>query len=313
MTSKTTTQTITGGACPNCGHYIAQESTTAKKATCPKCSTAVALTLVIGTHNKAVPCDDRCQYAWGPWCSCSCGGANHRRGYIDVEMVPAWILQRDADRIAKKEAVKVARAERVRASNADHLAAQIEAHPELDDLRAEGHWEVNGSPFASDMRHLVLTGQPLTPAQLYRTVNMVKSDRIRARVNAEREAQRAAELAERQATAQPCPTGRTAFAGTIIAVATSETRWGVGWRMLVKADAGWQVWVTIPKAILLSLPATDFPHDDQYQSARKRAFRGRRVELTATVEPALATAIEGTAKNPEGSLAELAGAGSMAA
>ena len=35
------------------------------------------------THNETTKCDDRCMYAKGWDCTCSCGGANHGRGYIE--------------------------------------------------------------------------------------------------------------------------------------------------------------------------------------------------------------------------------------
>lgn len=35
---------------------------------------------VVGTVT-ATPCDERCFYAEGPQCSCSCGGINHGKGH----------------------------------------------------------------------------------------------------------------------------------------------------------------------------------------------------------------------------------------
>jgi hypothetical protein len=48
---------------------------------CPTCRTPTAGQPIRGTHNAARRCDDRCMYAKGPDCVCSCGGANHGKGY----------------------------------------------------------------------------------------------------------------------------------------------------------------------------------------------------------------------------------------
>lgn len=36
------------------------------------------------------PCDARCMYATGEDCECSCGGANHRCGFIGKEEAPSF-------------------------------------------------------------------------------------------------------------------------------------------------------------------------------------------------------------------------------
>lgn len=48
---------------------------------CPTCRTPTHGHVINATHSAARRCDDRCMYAKGPDCVCSCGGKNHGRGY----------------------------------------------------------------------------------------------------------------------------------------------------------------------------------------------------------------------------------------
>ena len=76
--------------------------------------------------------------------------------------------------------------------------------------------------------------------------------------------------------------------------------------MLVQADAGWQVWVTMPREMLRQNPTTGYD-DRNYQQARRESFKGRRVAVTATLKRALADATQGTGLRPDGRLLDLAG------
>jgi hypothetical protein len=77
-------------------------------------------------------------------------------------------------------------------------------------------------------------------------------------------AQRAAEQAELDA-AEPCPTGRVAITGEILAIKLQESYYGDTWKMLVKDDRGFKVWGSIPSSL--------------------HASRGARVTFMAAVEP----------------------------
>jgi hypothetical protein len=94
-------QTTAGGTCPQDGHVVAFADGR-KTATCPLCSTSITLTTVTGTYSDKVPCNQACQYATGPMCTCVCGGENHQAGYIDAVTVPATIRTRDAARHTTK-------------------------------------------------------------------------------------------------------------------------------------------------------------------------------------------------------------------
>lgn len=81
---------------------------------------------------------------------------------------------------------------------------------------------------------------------------------------AEMEAKRAAETAA--AAPVPVTDAKIKIAGEVLTVKAQETRYGVVTKMLIKTDAGWKIWGTVPSAM---------PHPE----------RGDRVSLEATVVP----------------------------
>lgn len=162
---------IAVGACGNCGYGIAL--TTGTRTTCPNCTEKVALRWVAGTHNKQIPCDWTCQYARSNRCSCSCGGANHGAGYIQVDMVPSFIRQRDAE----AHAAKIRRAQQRRQSAKNTAAAaataQVAAHPELTVLLNSPEY---AEGFMGDLRRELRYGRPLSTRQLDAAIRIVRED-----------------------------------------------------------------------------------------------------------------------------------------
>lgn len=252
------------GPCPDCGYVIASTETT--QVTCPACTARVALTWVVGAHNERMPCDSRCQYAVRDHCSCQCGGDNHGAGYIQVDVVPAWVRQRDADRHTAKVAARAAKAAAEKARRRDVRADLIAEHPDLADLAdTDRYW----GRFADDMRTALQRGE-MTPRQIEAAVDMVHRTREREAAQAERDARKAAAAA----AGVTAPTGRVTFAGTIRTVRIDDNRFsynGTVWKCLIESDDGWSVWGTFPR----SLNTSD----------RLEEYRGRRVTVTATVAP----------------------------
>lgn len=271
-----------GGPCPACGFVVAFEGVV-KSTKCPQCDARIALTLVVGQHNRAIPCDDRCQFATGPWCSCSCGGDNHRRGYIYIEMVPAWkreeIRERDAKRHNDKKTRAAAKKESARQSKVDAVAAQREAHPELTTLLEDERYDWAGD-FVDDMRRAIRFGRLLTPAQVDAVVRTVTRDREADARRAAAQAEREAHEAEIRAAGVRCPTGRVKFTGQIATVRAQDGYQGhLEHKMLVVTDEGWKVWGTVPRSLFPS------SYSAIQLAAHLKAMRGRTVEITATVEP----------------------------
>lgn len=89
------------------------------------------------------PCDERCQYAMGPNCDCSCGGANHGCGSLwTIEIVGNTKRLVAASENAEKDSVKF----RARAALWRATWAMIDAIPfparytELATKRRRGHY-----------------------------------------------------------------------------------------------------------------------------------------------------------------------------
>lgn len=147
-------------------------------------------------------------------------------------------------RLAKAEAAESARkgAAMVDPDMAPIIAAE-----------AAGVWV---SPTASDIiaRHIT-KGYSITEGQ--RRVLAAEAARIPART-AKAEAE-----AEARKVASPVPTGKVEIVGEVVTTKVVYGDYGSTLKMMLKGDAGWRVWVTVPSALDVST--------------------GDRVRLTATV------------------------------
>lgn len=291
----TSTQTpVAAGTCPVCGHVIAVEGTNTRTA-CPQCTTRVTLTWVVGKFNKAIPCNAACQYATGPWCSCSCGGANHRRGYINVEMVPKLIRQRDADRHAAKANRKQAKKDRDTVAAVARTAALLAAHPELAELEDAHYSEDLG--FLCDMKWALRRGA-MTPGQVEATLRALAWGRAAA----EQEAKQAADAAALTAAGVQVPAGRVQFEGTITAVTDGfDVMNRPVLKMRVETADGWAAWGTMPgeMAAANAQARTD-------SRTFRNSFRGRRVRVLATLRPSDGDPLFGFFSRPIASFVEAA-------
>jgi hypothetical protein len=91
--------------------------------------------------------------------------------------------------------------------------------------------------------------------------------------------QRDKERAEEKAQAADVPEGRQVIEGQVLSVKDYDGDFGTQWKMLVKADEGWTVFGTVPRA-LTELPN---PASDSYWD-RLMVERGQRVRFTATIK-----------------------------
>lgn len=89
---------------------------------------------------------------------------------------------------------------------------------------------------------------------------LARREQVQARLDAEAAAHEAA---------APCPAGRVEIIGTVIALKWKESQFGGALKMLVRADAGYKVWGTVPNSLPFNVDSG----------------RGERVKFTATVEP----------------------------
>jgi hypothetical protein len=91
---------------------------------------------------------------------------------------------------------------------------------------------------------------------------------------------RAAKQAE--AASHPAPTGRVVVTGEVVGTKTYEGDYGTSFKVTVKDDQGFRVFVSIPGALADEL-AGDAHFDPEYTWFH--AAKGRRITFTATLEP----------------------------
>lgn len=281
MSTTTDTTTVSAGTCLACGFVNATTDAAVTAMTCGGCHARVSLSWVTGRFNGRIPCDDRCQYATGPICSCSCGGTNHRVGYINVAMVPVWVRERDAQRHADKLARAAGKAAAARQAAADGMAALLADHPVLAGLSDERYDGDYG--FMGDMRKALESGS-MSPRQIDAACNAVLRDQAR-------EAKRAAIAAEKAALIDAgvtVPTGRMQITGEIVSIREQDNNFsyhgGVTHKLIIKTDDGWTVMGTMPKSLAPSSYTGGDESTPTSYAAQVQALKGRRVTLTATVE-----------------------------
>ena len=157
-----------------------------------------------------------------------------------------------ADFKALREAAKKAAQE---SKKAEQRAALIAEHPEL-----AGAAE-SGNSFIQDVMRKFYRYGELSDRQ----IAAVKTALVRDAERAEREAVWATEAE----TAADAPTGKVTVTGEILSLKSQESMFGSTLKMIVKTEAGWKLWVTVPNSIM----GTD------------EGLSGKHVTLTATVTP----------------------------
>jgi hypothetical protein len=289
MTQQTSTRDKMGravGACTACGHGIASDGVTGGTvATCPNCHRRVTLHYVYGEHSET-PCDGSCMAAIGRICSCACGGVNHGRWNLPIELVPVW--ERDNARKAQAKRVTdhtkradTKRAKQETAADAGR-AALLAEHPALASILDEAWFEANAwGRFMDDMRDALRAGW-MSPRQARAASDaVVRADRKRE-LTAKREAEKAALVAAGVAVVP----GRRVITGEIIGVKEVDdnfSRFGATIvKITVREESGAKVWGTLPKSVW----DDDAPQErgQGAYTAWFNALRGRTISMTATVE-----------------------------
>lgn len=266
------------GQCDNCGGRVAaanpDRTMAGVKRLCPVCDAIVDLAIVTGKYSAKVPCNDACQFAFVRTCTCNCGGDNHGIGYIDAATVPARIRRRDALHHARVLSARERTLAMRREAVALKVAAVVAEHPLLAHVTTEngaGVTERFGGGFITDVAWKLRANGELSPRQLS-SLETAIARTIKAE---EREAHRAERKAlldagQRPADYSPAPSGRVEVTGEIVSVKGYENSFSpyagaTTWKMLVRADAGYKVWATIPNGI--------------------RGIKGERIRFTAMLTP----------------------------
>jgi hypothetical protein len=275
------------GSCLSCGAGIATDDQTAgTRASCPRCGTMATLAYVFGEHSET-PCDGSCMAAIGKICSCSCGGVNHGRWNVAIELVPVW--EQDQARAAQAKRVRDfrERAERkatVAQDKADAgRAALLAEYPDLAFLADEA-WSRDNvwSTFMIDMKRYFLAGD-MTPRQASAAASAVKRTNDKIARTAKIDAERAAVVASGATVAA----GRREIAGEIVSAKETDDLYsrygGTIVKITVKLADGTAVWGTLPKSAY-DAEAPVMRSQDSYV-AWFRGLTGRTITFTGTVEP----------------------------
>lgn len=278
------------GACPNCGSGVAYEGKEGgTKASCPNCGTPVRLAYVYG-NKSGQPCDWTCMGALGKWCSCACGGVNHGKVWVPIELVPTWTAA-DKERVTKIRAKRVTdfadRIVRKRVAKEDKerngrekLLAEFPELTKLTDV--DWYFADNESglgSFMSDMKHALSKGE-MSGRQVEATLRAIeKIDARRAR-EAKWKAEREAAVDKATQDGVRVKAGRYVFEGSIISVREDDDPFsysgGTKIKILVLADDQRKLWGTLPSKLRVL-----FNQDDNGSDS----YKGRRITFTATVKP----------------------------
>lgn len=196
-----------------------------------------------------------------------------RQALVDQAVKSYATTLKRRETAAVKAAAKRATEEAERSANVQQL---VETYPELATLAGDDYAEATG--FMADMRRAILSGKP-TDAQRDAAVAAVRRDQERA---VERDRMRGSGVA--------VPTGRVTVTGTIVAVWTKDTDWGVRDMMRIRSDEGWTAAGAIP-AKLRDVAGPEF--DDM-----AAALRGRQVTITAEFQPGRDDQLSGFFRRP---------------
>ncbi len=286
------------GSCSECGAGIAVEGITADTVgKCPGCGARVRMHLVYGEHSD-VPCNGACMGAVGPSCSCACGGDNHGRWFLRIDLVPVFDRDNAIAAQTKRQAAHAARREEKWAREArergERIAAMVADAPELAEIMGDGY-AGSDSGFILDMRAALREGRELTANQTATCVRIVRADRLRR----DRAAERAQSDAAATARGVRVPTGRMSITGVIVsAKSVTDDRHSYHGRtsikIVVQVADGWRVYGTLPKAAYpASYSAVTF-------AAWRESLTGQTVTLTAEVTPSDRDPLFGFFSRPAG-------------
>lgn len=204
---------------------------------------------------------------------------------------------KDAIRREKARLARIAKAEKERLKLVAKQQAKVEAarvlYPEvIDFLEKLDIYEERSSflrSMAENIQFVSAHDKPFTVKMAEAVQRMLE--------------QRVAKAAE--AAAHPAPTGRVVVTGEIVSTKMVEGDYGTAYKILVKDDAGFKVWCSLPKAQADEVIEA-FESDPAHQDAEgnfsfytygpgcwflgtagtdEQGVKGRRITFTATLEP----------------------------
>lgn len=180
---------------------------------------------------------------------------------------------------AEFQAVRRASAEgKEAAAKAARIAALVDAHPLLADLTyPEITWPDVAGEFVSSIAGQLRRKGQLSDAQISGVERALLRNVAEENRHAEKEAAVAA------GTVEPAPTGRVAVEGVITSIRDHDTDFGTSWKMVIRADAGWAVWMTCPATLIDQAMTEQSALSNDEWVGWDKLLVGRRVRVTATL------------------------------
>lgn len=249
--------------------------------TCPGCEREVRLSRLYAAKEDT-SCHADCMGAYGPNCSCSCGGKNHGSSWafeeitISADALAAYQerKRREAAEREKREAKKAAASKAKWERWADENG--IREIQRLYDKRSLEDPSYRPSNFLMDMMLELRWFRILTNRQV-EVVKRIANDEL---VGWEPRTSSDPEPVELQAPTVPVGDAVDLEGNVVTVISRPGYRYNsTELRMLLEGDSGWKVWMTVPKAL------------------RGGPLPGKRVSVTATVTEGREPGV-GNAKRP---------------
>ncbi|UAW09437.1 hypothetical protein SEA_KLEVEY_81 [Arthrobacter phage Klevey] len=146
--------------------------------------------------------------------------------------------------------------------------ANVAAAIAVDEAAADWHEAMDTDAFLLDLWSKAFDYE-LSEKQIAAVASSLRRRRDRA----------SAKAAEAEA-ATPVPEGRYELEGEVVSIKLHESAYGSDWKMVVLAEAGYKVWLTVPGSILSALDE----ETPEGEWARVDSLKGRRIRTTVTVE-----------------------------
>ena len=179
---------------------------------------------------------------------------------------------------------KAAKLNRERATKKEIVEATFAANPWLHEI------PTYGGDFLDSLYEQAQKGKTLSEKQIEAGQKALEQAKIRE----EKFQAQAAADAEAIAKGVKAPSGKVTVRGEVVCVKWHENEFGGSLKMIVRAEEGWRVWMTVPRSLQ---GGAWIEHEDGFEIVED-VKPGEQVEFSATVTPSSDDPMFGFAKRP---------------
>jgi|SRR5690242_2603697 len=241
---------------------------------CPDCLSPITYDRLMAV-TKRMDCTGACMGAYGPSCTCSCGGINHGAVWSETGEMLESALEKYRAEIAKREAVANAKRDAKARKALAEWNAWVEENREAYEFLMSEDWLSLDRPdgFLADLREQVESHKMLSERQTQSALR-----------NKDRRIKWAKENARREANVTDVPTGRQELAGTIVGIKRVQDDYSYYGGDIIKmiVDCGtFRVYGTAPSALLLGIREREIAKRIEYTA--DDSPKGYQITFRATV------------------------------